>query len=1048
MRARFLYPFVLLAVTAAGGPPGINVVDKDGNPIRAELRLEDGKLVVEASGFLPWSGSLPPDAEGPVKVVLKRSALVRGRVVVDGVGLAGAHMIIRRAGKGGRELAAATSDSRGIFELKGLPPSALRLAVSADGVVPLERPVSLGEGETRWIQLEPHRTATLRVRVTGPNGQPVAEAEAQVRIEGPDGRYFSEVGLERLAGLRGTSDRDGRLTLDPVERGVPHRIVFRRGGFAPRSILVTPEVEVVERQVRLQRAGEIRLTLRDLKERPVGGAVAEPMSDDAPDVDLLDVPEPSDPDGILRMRGLPGGTYVLRVRAPGLRPVTVRDVAVRAGQTSDAGVITLEPGSSVAGRVVDESGAPLRGAGVGARFYQEGRRLTVGAESDGEGRFLLSGLSDGDAEIQVEARGFFPKTLGAVRPGSQDLRVVLSRPGRIIGRAIDARGGAPIPIFSIDLAAQGEDGRVRGERWRTEETRTDFDDPEGRFEVMGLRPQRYTLVVKAQGYSPSGRVEVEARASSPESITLTLDGGRALEGVVLDAENSAPVESAVVRSEEGDAVLTDAEGRFRVDGIDGRTDLRVEHSLYVTKVLGTIDREAAGPLEIRLARGGSVEGIVYGRGGVPVQGAEVRLQEDGRVVLADADGHYRLDGVPPGERVLRKVEVPGSFEGTESALVTVRQGETSIRDFGRGVRLYGVVTSRGVPASGAVITVGPSGEGAIAALAVDDPAVMIRAREDGFYEARGLQPGTYGLTLMWEGRTVVGHRATLEQGASEQRLDLQIPDLWLGGTVIDPNTGAGLRGIVSVASLEGSGDGLSGFVGGDDGEMIPYSSFPEVQVESDEIGRFRVPLMDPGTYAVSASAEGYTMERPLELRVETSRSDLRLELKPAITLVVKATDAETGASLKPDCVSFFGGLERTCTCGAEPRLDSLRPDDGLASAFVSGYAPGYRKVSLRDDRHEVAVSLTRGGTLRLLLPPQVESVEAARSRYRLRIENSDGIDILLAGLFDLAREGDPAIRHVPAEPLRVRIGGENSGIPEKRAEVIVSEDGEAVADLR
>ncbi len=1047
MRPRFLYPFVLLAATAAG-TPAISVVDMDGTPVRAELRLEDGTLVVTAPGFLPWSGPLRPSAAGPVKVVLLRPAIVRGRVVADDVGLAGARVMIREAGKGGRNLAEATSDARGIFELKGLPPAPLRLAVVADRFVPIERPLSLGEGEARWVEVAPHRTAMIRVKVMESDGRPLGGVEARVRTEGENGRIFSEVDRERIVGLRATSDDQGRLALDPLERGVRHRIVLRRGGFAPRSIILTPEVELVEAQVRLDRAGEIRLTLFDLEQRPVGGAVAEPMSDDEPDLDLLDVPDQSDQDGVLRLRGLPGGTFVLRVRAPGLRPVTVRGVAVRAGQTSDVGSITLEPGSSVAGRVLDETGTPVRGAGVRARFYEEGRRLTVGAESDGEGRFLLSGLSDGEAEIQVQARGFFPEALSAVRPGLGDLRVVLTRPGRITGRAVDAGSGNPVPVFSIDIAPQEENGRVVAEKWRTEETRTVFEDPEGRFELTGLRPQRYALAVRARGYRPAERVEVEARATSPDSITVAVDAGGAVDGVVLDGEGSAPVAGAVVRPGDGEAVLTDVEGRFRVGGLDRRTVLRVEHPHYVTKILSDVDPDAAGTLEIRLARGGSVEGIVYGRGGAPIQGAEVLLQDDGRVTLADTEGHYRLDGVPPGESVLRKADFPGAFEGSETALVTVRQGETTVRDFGRGVRLYGVVTSRGAPASGALITLGLSGDGATGAHSVADPAVTIRAREDGFYEARGILPGRYGLTLVWEGRTIVGRRTTLDEAAAEQRLDLEIPDLWLGGTIVDLNTGAGLRGTVSVASLEGPTGGLNGFVEGDDGEMIPYSSSPQAQVESDEAGRFRVPLMDPGTYAVSASAEGYRMEQPLEVRVETSGSDLRLEMRPAITLIVKAIDAATGASLKPDCVSFFGEVNRTSACGAGPRLDLLRPDEGSASAYVLGYAPGYRRVELRDDRHEVAVSLTPGGTLRLLLPPQVESVEAARSRYMLRIENMDGIDILLESHFDLAREGEPAIRHVPAGPLRVRIGGERAGIPEKRADVIVAENGEAVADLR
>jgi len=58
------------------------------------------------------------------------------------------------------------------------------------------------------------------------------------------------------------------------------------------------------------------------------------------------------------------------------------------------------------------------------------------------------------------------------------------------------------------------------------------------------------------------------------------------------------------------------------------------------------------------------------------------------------------------------------------------------------------------------------------------------------------------------------------------------------------------------------------------------------------------------------------------------------------------------------------------------------------------------------------------------------------------------MDILLGRTFDFGREIEPAIQHVPAEHLRVRFGGGLSGLPEKSADVNVSEGAEAVADLR
>ena len=83
------------------------------------------------------AAAYPPD---------KRPAVIQGRVVADGLGIASIRLVIRSAASDGHEIAAAISDARGIFDLKNLPLTVLRLSLEADGFVPLERTLSLAEG--------------------------------------------------------------------------------------------------------------------------------------------------------------------------------------------------------------------------------------------------------------------------------------------------------------------------------------------------------------------------------------------------------------------------------------------------------------------------------------------------------------------------------------------------------------------------------------------------------------------------------------------------------------------------------------------------------------------------------------------------------------------------------------------------------------------------------------------------------------------------------------------------------------------------------------
>ena len=326
MGLRFCCYIALLVATTAAAVPDISVVDTNGDPVRAQVQSQGGRLIVTAPGFLPWSGPLQTSAPGAIKVTLLHAASVRGRVVADGLGLAGAHVTIRNVATAGHDLAATTTNSKGVFDLKDLPPADLHLIVAADQFLPTEQAIALMEGEARWVEMAPRRSATLRLRVTGADGRPLQAVGARVRTEGADGRVLPEDDRPRLADLRGSTDQAGKLALGPLDRGVRQRVVLRRDSYAPQSILVTPEAEVVERALRLRRGGEIRIAFRDREERPVAGVVGEPASDDAPDVDLLDAPLPSRQDGVLHMGGLPGGTYVLRLRAPGFRPVTMRGV--------------------------------------------------------------------------------------------------------------------------------------------------------------------------------------------------------------------------------------------------------------------------------------------------------------------------------------------------------------------------------------------------------------------------------------------------------------------------------------------------------------------------------------------------------------------------------------------------------------------------------------------------------------------------------------------------------------------------------------------------
>ena len=73
----------------------------------------------------------------------------------------------------------------------------------------------------------------------------------------------------------------------------------------------------------------------------------------------------NNPDGKFWLYGIDPGTYTIEVLAPGMRPARVEGVEIATGDQVDVGTITVEPGITLRGRVVDaESDAPIAGATV------------------------------------------------------------------------------------------------------------------------------------------------------------------------------------------------------------------------------------------------------------------------------------------------------------------------------------------------------------------------------------------------------------------------------------------------------------------------------------------------------------------------------------------------------------------------------------------------------------------------------------------------------------------------------------------------------------
>jgi hypothetical protein len=140
----------------------------------------------------------------------------------------------------------------------------------------------------------------------------------------------------------------------------------------------------------------------------------------------------------------------------------------------------------IGGRLVDEKGAPVKEALVGAAA----KRDTAVTRTNSRGRFALSINTTGPVRIVARKKGHVFGIRRDVKPGTQDLEMVLTRSSGLTGRVV----GHPVPKRFRILVWKLEPYR------RTRATGCSvLRLPGGLFCINRLTPGVYELAAEADG---------------------------------------------------------------------------------------------------------------------------------------------------------------------------------------------------------------------------------------------------------------------------------------------------------------------------------------------------------------------------------------------------------------------------------------------------------------------------------------------------------------------------------------------------------------------
>lgn len=400
---------------------------------------------------------------------------------------------------------------------------------------------------------------------------------------------------------------------------------------------------------------------------------------------------------------VPDGAVDVRVVADGFAPVYLWSVT-----PPDAGVIRLEPGPSIAGRVVDVDGKPVEGAAVEllveqygtplhTRVPQRGRRTTT----NGRGFFQFRGLTPGSYVVTAHKEGRSPARRGDLRLRGSEL--ALAEPLALATLAtMSLRVVPPTDSGSRPWKLQMQRREAEGVLVRVAEGEL---SAAGTYEAEGLEHGSYRLAILNHRNEPAIRQHVEIdRELVPIDVTIeriAAQGEVKVGQRPLAAELRFETDGARVTTRSDEKGLFTAEmpraGKWNVTIIPDATQQRLDTS---------VDVPASGDtrrIDILLPDT-HIAGRVVDPQGRPVAGASVRVSRRGKLAgrtTTNADGTFDLLGVAAGEVHLQAIASAG-----ESAEVAHVAGEVTERTLVIAPRVSfkgRLVDVSGAPVAGALV---------------------------------------------------------------------------------------------------------------------------------------------------------------------------------------------------------------------------------------------------------------------------------------------------------------------------------------------------------
>jgi len=589
-------------------PAATATTDADGSFRFEHLRGVSFTLWSHAAGF--GDGVKERAAPGdPVEIFLPPLRAVMGRLV-DEDGKPVANGTVRAISRRVARFFTATSDASGLFEVKGLGEGPFYLIATAPGMVPAA--LNQVDAGPDIVKLTLNRARRLEVTLSS-QGKPL---EGTVRLTGD---HLQREANTKNAGAQFQGLYPDRALLTAVSGPLCS---------VPQSVTLTSLVTKVN--LELGPGGLVQVTVVDENEQPVPN----------PELTLLTLSGET----VMQKKAHTGeavalgpvgqGDYSVRAVATGF---TTSTTPVKVADTDQTLTVTMQKGTLISGRVLDEYGRPA--PGVSVLISPTGETVVA----NGEGHFDAAVPSPGLYELHAHHSDW----------GGGQLKV--TAPAQNVDLQLEPRSGAAVTVTAGGRRVEGANVVLYIEK----EGSFRNDRPSGADGVVlmrGLPAGSYWMVASHADYLPSERTQVTLTDGQLLQLDAALKLGAKVTGQVVD-ELDAPVAGVTINvlPRGAEPATSDAQGHFELSPL--RPDQT--YMLHVTqRGVDQVDRvlgQAGGPpVKVVVRRQPIFTGRVVTEGGKPVP----RFRIEDHDVEA-GDGHFELPLPATKERVIFSVEANG-----------------------------------------------------------------------------------------------------------------------------------------------------------------------------------------------------------------------------------------------------------------------------------------------------------------------------------------------------------------------------------------------------